>query len=115
METVPGRDLARLREDLPPDCLETGNQRLEDRLEMPSAQYARTIFLGILCLIAVLACLYVAQDIVVPVVLALVLKLLLQPLVSLLERLHVPRPAGALIALASRVAFSLRRPWDAAI
>ena len=100
METVPGRDLARLREDLPPDCLETGSQRLEDRLEMPSAQYARTIFLGILCLIAVLACLYVAQDIVVPVVLALVLKLLLQPLVSLLERLHVPRPAGALIALA---------------
>jgi predicted PurR-regulated permease PerM len=100
METVPGRDLARLREDLPPDCLETGGQRLEDRLEMPSPQYARTIFLGILCLIAVLACLYVAQDIVVPVVLALVLKLLLQPLVSLLERLHVPRPAGALIALA---------------
>jgi predicted PurR-regulated permease PerM len=67
---------------------------------MPPVRDARTIFLGILCLIAVLACLYVAQDIVVPVVLALVLKLLLQPLVSLLERLHVPRPAGALIALA---------------
>ena len=28
------------------------------------------------------------------------LKLLLQPLVSLLERLHVPKPAGALVALA---------------
>jgi predicted PurR-regulated permease PerM len=66
---------------------------------MPSPQAARTIFLGILCL-AVLACLYVAPDIVVPVVLALVLKLLLQPLVGLLERLHVPRPAGALVALA---------------
>ena len=100
METVPGGDLERLREDLPPDCLETGSQRLEDRLEMPSARDARTIFLAILCLIAVLACLYVAQDIVVPVVLALVLKLLLQPLVSLLERLHMPRPAGALVALA---------------
>ena len=67
---------------------------------MPLARDAQTIFQGILCAIAVLACLYVAQDIVVPVVLALVLKLLLQPLVSLLERLHVPRPAGALIALA---------------
>src|ERR1700730_15369259 len=100
METVPGGDLERLREDLPPDCLETGSQRLEDRLEMPSARDARTIFLAILCLIAVLACLYVAQDVVVPVVLALVLKLLLQPLVSLLERLHVPRVAGALVALA---------------
>ena len=100
METVPGGDLERLGEDLPPDRLETGSQRLEDRPEMSSARDARTIFLGILCLIAVLACLYVAQDIVVPVVLALVLKLLLQPLVSLLERLHMPRPVGALVALA---------------
>ena len=37
---------------------------------------------------------------VVPVVLALVLKLLLQPLVSLLQRLHFPRVAGAPVALA---------------
>jgi predicted PurR-regulated permease PerM len=100
METVPGEDLERLKEGLPPDSLDTGSQRLKDRPGMPPARDARTIFLGMLCLIAVLACLYVAQDIVVPVVLALVLKLLLQTLVSLLERLHVPRPAGALIALA---------------
>ena len=100
METVPGGDLGRPREDLAPDCLETGSQRLEHRLEMPLARDARTIFQGILCGIAVLAFLYIAQDIVVPVVLALVLKLLFQPLVSLLERFHVPRVAGALIALA---------------
>jgi predicted PurR-regulated permease PerM len=100
IETVPGGDHGRLREDLPPDCLEAGIQRVEEHLEMPLAWHVRTIFLGILCLIAVLACLYVAQDIVVPVVLALVLKLLFQPLVSLLERFHVPRVAGALIALA---------------
>ena len=100
METVPGGDLGRLREDLPPDCLEAGIQRVEDRLEMPLAPDARTIFLGILCLIAVVACLYIAQDIVLPVVLALVLKLLLQPLVTLLERLHVPKAAGALVAIA---------------
>src|SRR5690348_8362920 len=93
METVPRDDLERLRADLPPDCLETGSHGSEDRPGMPPARDARTIFLGILCLIAVFACLYVEQDIVVPVVLALVLKLLLQPLVSLLERLHVPRPA----------------------
>jgi predicted PurR-regulated permease PerM len=100
MATVPGGNLERLREDLPPDCLETSHHQLEEPPGIPPARDARTIFLGILCLIAVLACLYVAQDIVVPVVLALVLKLLLQPLVSLLERLHVPRPAGALVALA---------------
>jgi predicted PurR-regulated permease PerM len=100
MQIVPRDDLERLRADLPSDCLQTGSHRSEDRPGMPPARDAQTIFLGLLCLIAVLACLYVAQDIVVPVVLALVLKLLLQPLVSLLERLHLPRPAGALVALA---------------
>jgi predicted PurR-regulated permease PerM len=100
METVPGKHFGQLRKDLAPDQLQPGNQLLEERLEMRLAQNARTIFQGILCVIAVLACLYIAQDIVLPVVLALVLKLLLQPLVSLLEHLHVARSVGALIALA---------------
>src|SRR5215469_17184533 len=100
MEPVPGGDLGQLRKELAPDSLKGGSQLAEDRLEISWTQDARTIFQGILCGIAVLACLYVAQDIVLPVVLALVLKLLLQPLVSLLERLHVPKPAGALVALA---------------
>jgi hypothetical protein len=99
-DAVPGSDLGRLRKDLAPDRLEAGSQLLEERLEMPLVQDARTMFQGILCGIAVLACLYIAQDIVLPVVLALVLMLLLQPLVTLLERLHMPKPAGALIALA---------------
>jgi predicted PurR-regulated permease PerM len=98
--TEPGSDLGQLSPNLAADGLETGGQSLEESLEMPLPQEARTIFQGILCVIATLACLYIAQDIVVPVVLALVLKLLLQPLVSLLERLRVPKPAGALIALA---------------
>lgn len=97
---MPGEDLGLQKKGLTPDCLRTSGHRVEDRPEMPLAWEARTMFLGILCLIAVLACLYIAQDIVVPVVLALVLKLLFQPLVSLLERAHVPRVAGALIALA---------------
>jgi len=67
---------------------------------MPLPKEAQTIFQGILCVVAVLACLYVAQAIVLPVVLAIVLQLLLQPLVNLLERLRVPKPVGALIALA---------------
>jgi predicted PurR-regulated permease PerM len=82
-----------------PNC-PPGGPRLEERLEMSTAQDLRTIFQGILCVIALLACLYIARDIVLPVVLALVLKLLLQPLVTLLERLHVPKAAGAMIALA---------------
>jgi predicted PurR-regulated permease PerM len=97
---APGSDDKQLRKDLAPDCLESSSRPSEERLEMPLAQDAQTIFQGILCATAVLACLYIAQNIVLPVVLAFVLKLLLQPLVSFLERLHIPRPAGALIALA---------------
>jgi predicted PurR-regulated permease PerM len=97
---APGSDHVQLKEDLAPDRLDAGNPPLAERLEMPLAQDPRTIFQGILCAIAVLTCLYIAQDIVLPFVLAFVLKLLLQPLVSLLERLYLPRAAGALMALA---------------
>jgi predicted PurR-regulated permease PerM len=97
---VPGSDLQQQRKDLAAERPETGGQLPEERLEMPLPQEARTIFQGILCVIAVLACLYIAQAIVLPVVLAIVLKLLLQPLVNLLERVRVPKPVGALIALA---------------
>jgi predicted PurR-regulated permease PerM len=67
--------------------------------DMPLTREPRTIFQGILCLIAVLVCLYVAQEIVLPVVLAIVLKLLLQPLVRVLERLRVAKPVGALVSV----------------
>jgi predicted PurR-regulated permease PerM len=99
-DATPGGDLEHLNGDVARERLETGSQRFQEHLELPLARDAQTIFQGILCLIAVLACLYIAQDIVLPVVLALVLKLLLQPLVTLLERLHLPRAAGALIAIA---------------
>ena len=67
---------------------------------MPLPREPRTVFQGTLCLIAVLACLYIAKDIVLPVMLAIVLKLLLQPFVRLLERARVPKAVGALLALA---------------
>jgi predicted PurR-regulated permease PerM len=67
--------------------------------DMPLPREPRTIFQGILCLIAVLVCLYVAQEIVLPIVLAIVLKLLLQPLVRVLERLRVIKPIGALVSV----------------
>jgi predicted PurR-regulated permease PerM len=99
-DIVPGGDVGQLRDDLTPDRPEARGQIAEERLEMPLPHDAQTIFQGILCSIAVLACLYIAQDILLPVVLALVLKLLLQPLVNLLERLRAPKAAGALVALA---------------
>ena len=61
---------------------------------MPLPTDPKTIFLGGLFVLACMAVLYVAADIVLPLILAIVLKLLLQPLVRLLEDIHVPRAAG---------------------
>jgi predicted PurR-regulated permease PerM len=76
----------------------------EDGEEMPLPTEPRTVFLGGLFLLALLAALYVASPIVLPVVLAIVLKLLLQPLVRLLDRLRVPHSLGALLAIVLLVA-----------
>ena len=66
---------------------------------MPLPTEPRTIFLGGLFLLALLAALYVASPIVLPVVLAIVLKLLLQPLVRLSDRLGVPHGLSAALAI----------------
>lgn len=71
----------------------------EDDDPMPLPTDPRTIFLGGLFGLALLAALYAASEIVLPVVLAIVLKLLLQPFVRVLDRLGVPRGIGALIAV----------------
>ncbi len=71
----------------------------EERDDMPLPTEPRTIFLGGLFLLALLAALYVASPIVLPVVLAIVLKLLLQPLVRLSDRLGVPHGLSAALAI----------------
>ena len=61
----------------------------------------KVIFLGGLFVLALLVSAYVVSDIVLPLVFAIVLKLLLQPALRLLERLHIPRlPAALLLILA---------------
>lgn len=72
----------------------------EERLEMPLPSDPRVVFQGGLFLIGVLVCLYLAQEVILPVVVAFMLKLLLQPLVRLLERVRVPKGLGALIGIA---------------
>jgi len=71
----------------------------EEREAMPLPTEPRTIFLGGLFILALLAALYVASPIVLPVVLAIVLKLFLQPLVRLSDRLGVPHGVGAALAI----------------
>ena len=70
-----------------------------DETEMPLPSNPQTFFLCGLFAFGVLAALYVASAIILPVVLAFVLNLLLQPAVRLLGRLHFPRAVGALFAV----------------
>jgi predicted PurR-regulated permease PerM len=71
----------------------------EEREAMPLPTEPRTIFLGGLFILALLAALYVASPIILPVVLAIVLKLFLQPVVRLTDRLGVPHGVGAAMAI----------------
>ena len=70
-----------------------------DETEMPLPSDAQTFFLGGLFALGVFAVLYLASAIILPVILAFVLNLLLQPAVRLLGRVHVPRAVGALFTV----------------
>jgi predicted PurR-regulated permease PerM len=67
--------------------------------DMPLPTNPNTIFLGGLFFLASMAALYVAAEIILPLILAIVLKLLLQPFVRLLERVHIPRAIGAILSV----------------
>ena len=67
--------------------------------DMPLPDDPKTIFLGGLFVLALLTTAYVASEIVLPMVFAFTLKLLLQPLFRLLERLHIPRALAALLLI----------------
>lgn len=67
--------------------------------ERPLPTDPKTIFLGALFALAMLVACYFAQPIIVPLVMAFVLKMMLQPLVRLLGRWRLPRPVAALAAM----------------
>src|SRR5579864_8010746 len=69
----------------------------EEAEELPLPSDPTTIFLGGLFVLALLATAYIASDIVLPLVFAVILNLLLHPALRLLERLRVPRILAALL------------------
>jgi predicted PurR-regulated permease PerM len=81
-------------QDLTYESLDDGGR------DLPLPSDPKTIFLGGLFVIAVLVTCNLARDIVLPIVCALVLKLLLQPAVRGLERLWMPRPLAAFLSVA---------------
>jgi predicted PurR-regulated permease PerM len=66
-------------------------------VEMPLPSNPQTFFLGGIFALSVFATLYLASSIILPVLLAFLLNLLLQPAVRLLERVHLRRAVGALL------------------
>ena len=67
--------------------------------EMPLPSDPKVTFLGGLFILALLAAAYVASEIVLPLVFAIILKLLLQPALRILGRLHAPRILAALLLI----------------
>jgi predicted PurR-regulated permease PerM len=68
-----------------------------DELALPHD--ANTLLLAGILSLGVLAACYAAGEVILPIVLAFVLKLLLQPGMRLLERIYMPRPLAALLII----------------
>jgi predicted PurR-regulated permease PerM len=71
----------------------------EEPDEMPLPSDPKVIFLGGLFVLALLTAAFGAREIVLPLVFAVVLKLLMQPALRLLERFRVPRVIASLMLI----------------
>ena len=67
--------------------------------DLPPPSDPKVIFLGGLFVLALLAAAYMAREIILPFVFAIVLMLLLQPAFRILERLRVPRILASLLLI----------------
>jgi predicted PurR-regulated permease PerM len=85
----------------PESVRETGRPSIPERLSQAVAQrpHLRTLAEVGLFLIALLVALYVARDLIVPLVFALMLYFLLRSSVRLLTRLRLPRAVGSAVVL----------------
>jgi predicted PurR-regulated permease PerM len=85
---------------------EASAREFDDDVEeaMPLPSDPKTIYLAGLFLLALLAAVYVAAEIVWPFVFAFALSLLLKPLQRLLERMHMPRLLSSLLLVVTVLA-----------
>ena len=70
-----------------------------DQEDLPVPSNINTVSLGGLFLLAMLAACYVASEIVLPIVLAFVISLVLQPGMRVLERVRLPRGIAAILLI----------------
>jgi predicted PurR-regulated permease PerM len=99
VSTPPRRPASSPDQDACPPEPDAASAKIDDPVEMPLPSNPQTFFLGGLFALGALAAIYVASSIILPVVLAFVLKLILQPAVGVLERMRVPRAIGALLPI----------------
>ena len=69
--------------------------------DMPLPSDAKTFFLGGIFVLSMLGAAYVASEIVLPLIFAVMLNLLMQPALRALERLRAPRALAALLLILS--------------
>ena len=67
--------------------------------DMPLPSDAKTFYLGGIFILAILTAAYIASEIVLPMIFAVMLNLLMQPALRMLERLRVPRALGAILLI----------------
>ena len=67
--------------------------------DMPLPQDPRVVFQCGLLVLGLLAAAYVAKEVILPIVLAFILKLLLQPVMRVFGRIHVPRVIASLTVI----------------
>jgi predicted PurR-regulated permease PerM len=67
--------------------------------DMPLPSDAKTFFLGGLFFLAILTMAYVARDIAMPMIFAVMLNLLMQPALRALEQLRVPKVPGSILLI----------------
>src|SRR5579864_2213494 len=90
-----------------PNIAEAASERVVDtsgRELISGAWDPRSLLLTGIFSILLLCAVYLARDVVFPMMLAFILNLLLQPVMRLLTRIGFPRPIAALLTLCSFIA-----------
>lgn len=72
--------------------------------QLPVSASGQSVMLACLLVLAVLVVAYHAATVILPIVLAIVLKMLLQPLMRAADRLRIPRVLAALVILTAMIA-----------
>ncbi len=90
-----------MRDTVEPPEVEAPEELLAD---MPLPSDAKTFFLGGIFVLSTLTAAYIASEIVLPMIFAVMLNLLMQPALRALERLRVPTALGAIVLILAVIA-----------